>query len=76
MRRFVDIAKKAYTAGLVAAPVIGANYNVWTHHDSKYTLREFAIDTVSGAFCGAVFGILSPIVVLGIPAYVAVTVTK
>ena len=68
MKRF---AQKIYAAGLAASPVIGANYNVWTHYEPGYTVRDFAIDTVSGAFCGAVFGILSPVVALGIPAYVA-----
>jgi hypothetical protein len=73
MRRFAEIVGKTYAAGLAASPVIGANYNVWTHYEPKYgyTAGDFAIDSVSGAFCGIVLGFLSPVVALGIPAYVA-----
>jgi hypothetical protein len=76
MNRVKEFAVRAYVGGLTAAPFIGANYNVWANYDPKYgyTVREFAIDAMAGAFCGAVFGVLSPVVALGVPAYVALKV--
>jgi hypothetical protein len=78
MNRLSEFAVRAYVGGLTAAPFIGANYNVWTNYEPKYgyTVREFATDAVAGAFCGAVLGILSPVVALGIPAYVALKVAN
>ena len=76
MNRLPEFAVRAYIGGLGAAPFIGANYNVWSNYDRMYTVREFATDAVAGAFCGAVFGILSPIVALGVPAYVAIKVNE
>jgi hypothetical protein len=49
---------------------------VWENYTSENTAREFATDAVAGAFCGAVLGILSPVVALGIPAYVALKVAN
>jgi len=66
-----EFAIRAYVGGLTAAPFIGANYNVWANYDRKYTAREFATDTVAGAFCGAVLGVLSPVIVIGFPTYLA-----
>jgi hypothetical protein len=72
MNSLKEFAVRAYVGGLTAAPFIGANYNVWENYDPryKYTVREFATDAISGAFAGAVFGILSPVMALGMPAYV------
>jgi len=73
MNRLSEFAVRAYVGGLSASPFIGANYNVWANYDPRYdyTVREFATDALSGAGAGAMLGILSPIVALGMPAYVA-----
>jgi hypothetical protein len=78
MNRLSEFAVRAYVGGLTAAPFIGANYNVWANYEPKYgySIREFATDAVAGAFCGAVLGILSPVVALGMPAYVFSKVFK
>ena len=65
MNRVKEFAVRAYVGFLGASPFIGANYNVWANYDPKYTAREFATDTVAGAFCGAV---------IGLPTYLALKV--
>jgi len=74
MNRLAEFSVRAYMGGLTAAPFIGANYNVWSNYEPRYTVREFATDALVGAGAGAVLGILSPVVALGIPAYVALKV--
>jgi hypothetical protein len=76
MNRLSEFAVRAYVGGLTAAPFIGANYNVWTNYEPKYgyTFREFATDAIVGAGAGAVLGMLSPIVALGVPTYVSIKV--
>ena len=64
------VLETGYLAGVSVSPFIGANYVVWTKHEKGDTIKDFAINAVTGAFWGAIFGILSPIVVLGIPSYV------
>ncbi len=76
MNRVTEFAVRAYVGGLTAAPFIGANYNVWTNYEPNYTFREFATDAIVGAGAGAVLGMLSPVVALGIPAYVALKVSN
>jgi len=76
MNRVTEFAVRSYVGILTAAPVIGANYNVWENYTLENTAREFATDAVSGAFCGAVIGILSPVIALGVPAYVALKVAN
>jgi hypothetical protein len=76
MNRVAEFAVRSYLGIITAAPVIGANYNVWENYTSENTAQEFATDAVAGAFCGAVLGILSPVVALGIPAYVALKVAN
>jgi hypothetical protein len=74
MNRVTEFSVRSYLGIITAAPVIGANYNVWENYTPENTAREFATDAVAGAFCGAVLGILSPVVALGIPAYLALKV--
>jgi len=74
MNRVPEFALRAYVGVITAAPVIGANYNVWENYTPENTAREFATDAVAGAFCGAVIGILSPVIAIGLPAYVALKV--
>jgi uncharacterized membrane protein len=69
MNRVPEFALRAYLGGLTAAPVIGANYYVWANYVPENTVWEFATDAVSGAFCGAVIGILSPVIAIGLPTY-------
>jgi hypothetical protein len=76
MNRLKEFAMRAYVGGLTAAPFIGANYNVWANYEPDYTFREFATDAIVGAGAGAVLGMLSPVVALGVPAYVALKVSN
>jgi hypothetical protein len=69
MNRVPEFALRSYLGGLTAAPVIGANYYVWANYVPENTVWEFATDAVSGAFCGAIFGILSPVIAIGLPTY-------
>ena len=76
MNRLPEFALRAYLGGLTVAPVIGANYNVWAGYTPENTAREFATDAVSGAFCGAIFGIISPVIAIGLPTYLALKVAN
>ena len=64
------IVQKAYALAITVSPIVGANYAVFSSYGPGYTIREFATDAVSGAFVGAVFGILSPVVAFGLPTYI------
>ena len=70
MNRFKEVLTKAYIGGVAAAPLIGANVAVWTEHRQVDTFRDVALNAVCGALCGAVLGVLSPVMALGLPAYV------
>ena len=76
MNRLPEFAVRSYLGIITAAPVIGANYNVWENYTSENTAREFATDAVAGAFCGAVIGILSPVIAIGLPTYIALKVAN
>ena len=76
MNRVTEFAVRSYLGIITAAPVIGANYNVWENYTPENTAREFATDAVAGAFCGAVIGILSPVIAIGLPTYIALKVAN
>lgn len=76
MNRVKTVLARAYVGGVAAAPFIGANVAVWTEHRQGDTFRDVALNAVCGAFCGTVVGILSPVVALGLPAYVGLKVFK
>ena len=76
MNRVKTILAQAYVGGVAAAPIIGANVAVWTEHRQGDTFRDVALNAVCGAFCGCVVGVLSPVVALGLPAYVGLKVFK
>ena len=76
MNRFKEVLTKAYIGGVAAAPLIGANVAVWTEHRQGDRFRDVALLAVCGALCGCVVGVLSPVVALGLPAYVGLKVFK
>ena len=76
MNRVKEGLITAYAVSITAAPIIGANYAVFTEHREGDKFRDVALDAVCGAFCGAAAGVLSPVVALGIPAYVLLKVTS
>jgi uncharacterized membrane protein YfcA len=76
MNRVKTVLAQAYVGGVAAAPIIGANVAVWTEHRQGDTFRDVALIAICGAFCGAVVGVLSPVVALGSPAYIAIKVFK
>ena len=71
MNRVKEVLAKAYFGSVAAAPFIGANVAVWTDHREGDTFRDVALAAVCGTFCGGVVAILSPVIALGMPAYVA-----
>ena len=76
MNRVKTVLAKAYVGGVAAAPFIGANVAVWTDHREGDTFRDVALAAVCGTFCGGVVAILSPVIALGLPAYVGLKVFK
>jgi hypothetical protein len=74
MNRFKEVLAKAYLGSVTAAPFIGANVAVWTDHREGDTFRDVALAAVCGTFCGGVVAILSPVIALGMPAYVLLKV--
>ena len=76
MNRIQGVLSRAYIGGVAAAPFIGANVAVWTDHREGDTFRDVALAAVCGTFCGGVVAILSPVIALGMPAYIALNVFK
>ena len=70
MNRVKEVLITAYTVSITAAPIIGANYAVFTEHREGDAFRDAALNAVCGAFVGSAVGIFSPVVALGLPAYV------
>ena len=60
----------AYSAAIVSSIVICANYNVIHEYRPGYSFKEFSVDAIQGAVGGIIVGIFSPVVAIGIPAYV------
>ena len=71
MNRLKEFALQAYLVGVTSAPIIGANYNVWENYNPTYTARECAKDAIWGSICGAFISIISPVIVIGFPTYIA-----
>lgn len=74
MNRIKEVLITAYAVSITAAPIIGVNYAVFTEHREGDAFRDVAMHAVCGAFCGAAVGILSPVVAIGLPAYVMLKV--
>jgi D-alanyl-lipoteichoic acid acyltransferase DltB (MBOAT superfamily) len=70
MNNVINFATKAYFATVIASPVIGANYFVYDSYTPEYTVKDFTINVLAGSAIGTAMAIVSPVIILGTPAYI------
>lgn len=64
------LLEKVYLSTFVVSPIIGANYAVYDSYKPGYKFGEYWSNATLGAVVGTFAGLCSPVLLLGVPAYV------